>query len=748
MNESTAPRAESVASDAPLSDPKDDVLGYASFAENLAKAIMKAPPSDGLVLAVFGPWGSGKSTVLNFVVHHLNELSDEQQPIIVRFNPWWFAGQEDLTRRFFDQLAVEIHRWEMQQIASDQGVGQRARRWLAERRQPVAAVVGKIAALGQAFSPAFKALELVGEELQGAPKGVLQAKAAAGEALRKLHRPIVVLMDDIDRLASDEIRDIFRLIKAVGDLRHVTYILALDRNVATNALKQLNSADIQKEVVSGEDYLAKIVQAGFDLPQIDRYDLDRLLTARLDKIIADTPQDMFDQRYWANLYLQGIRHFLTSPRDVGRLCNALAVTYPAVEGEVNPVDFIAIETLRVLYPVLYDVIRDSSSQFIGGRLGSGRSAEEAELAAFHKGWLDDLERSNRLLVEPVRYLMSELFPKLKAIWDNHVYDDGTERELRKECHVGSPDFFPVYFRLAVPADRISTGRMRALLALGNNAPAFSTELLRLANEPARSGTKAAHLLGRLEEFTESGIPAGHIPSVVSAMFDAGDQLLEPQHQRQGGFDFGNHVRIARVSIQLLRRLPEHERFGVLLATMEHSRSLSTIVDFVISLGLQHGKYGEKSPDPDERRLVTIEHLTALEAVAVAKITHAAESDSLLSTPLLVTVLHFWRDQQGEEPVKKWTLDAVASDNGLATFLERFLGRGYKSSMGELTSEIYYRLDPKSVSPFIEPDVIIARVRQMENSASLTGNQRLAARQFVTDYELRAKGKDPSSPFYE
>ena len=47
-------------------------MGYASFAKNLADAIARITPTDGLVLALYGPWGSGKSTVLNFVGSYLD----------------------------------------------------------------------------------------------------------------------------------------------------------------------------------------------------------------------------------------------------------------------------------------------------------------------------------------------------------------------------------------------------------------------------------------------------------------------------------------------------------------------------------------------------------------------------------------------------------------------------------------------------------------------------------------------------
>lgn len=103
----TAPDCQ-LDADRPLTDPGHDTLGYAPFAQQLAKSITQMASSEGLVLAVYGPWGSGKTTAINFIQHYLNELPEGQRPYVVQFNPWWFSGQEDLTLRFFSALNAEL----------------------------------------------------------------------------------------------------------------------------------------------------------------------------------------------------------------------------------------------------------------------------------------------------------------------------------------------------------------------------------------------------------------------------------------------------------------------------------------------------------------------------------------------------------------------------------------------------------------------------------------------------------------
>lgn len=61
-----------LSADRPSTDPKDDLFGHAPFAKSLANSIRRYPGSDGLVLALYGPWGSGKSTMLSYLRESLS----------------------------------------------------------------------------------------------------------------------------------------------------------------------------------------------------------------------------------------------------------------------------------------------------------------------------------------------------------------------------------------------------------------------------------------------------------------------------------------------------------------------------------------------------------------------------------------------------------------------------------------------------------------------------------------------------
>ncbi len=57
--------------DSPKVDPQHDTLGLAPFAEQLATTIRALSAPTGYVIGLHGTWGSGKSTVLNFVSEYI-----------------------------------------------------------------------------------------------------------------------------------------------------------------------------------------------------------------------------------------------------------------------------------------------------------------------------------------------------------------------------------------------------------------------------------------------------------------------------------------------------------------------------------------------------------------------------------------------------------------------------------------------------------------------------------------------------
>jgi predicted KAP-like P-loop ATPase len=88
-----------LSADAPIETGASDLLGRAGFAMSCAEAIANWQDDASLVVAIWGDWGSGKSSLKNLIVEKLRDLEEDRRPTIVQFNPWQTSRCEPTLER-------------------------------------------------------------------------------------------------------------------------------------------------------------------------------------------------------------------------------------------------------------------------------------------------------------------------------------------------------------------------------------------------------------------------------------------------------------------------------------------------------------------------------------------------------------------------------------------------------------------------------------------------------------------------
>jgi predicted KAP-like P-loop ATPase len=707
-----------LSSDNPLTHPDQDELGYSSFAQIMAKSIVNMSPSDGLVISLNGPWGSGKSTVLNFVIHYLNQYDLKLRPIVVQFNPWWFSDREDLIRLLIGQIRSTLGKKDFSE--------------LKKKLATFSELVSNIPTLpGRDFGKtAAKILDKQPE--------VFSLKRSIGKLLLDSKKKILVVIDDIDRLHPDEIRELFRMIKATANFPNTIYLLAFDNQVVTDALER-------GFVSSGKDYLEKIVQVPFVLPSPEKFSLRRLLFKKLDSILADTPTELFDTTYWTNTFFEGIDHYILTPRDVTRLFNALRATYPALVVEVNPVDYIAIEAIRVFSPSFYEIIQTNGEQLSGTYSSWGTNAQEqAQNKIKYDQWLEIVPQKDR---SGLKSLMISLFPKFAGAYGGTNYAPDYLRIWQKQLRVCSPDHFSIYFKFSISPDSISNAEMKILLNKTSDLNEFSTALVEYSKLMQRDGrTRLRTVLERFEVYTQD-ISIEYIPIVVNSFFQIGDELLRKEDERKGFFDFGNEMLIMRINYQMLQQVPQEQRFLIYQDAIENGNSISVIEMEVAVLGQEHGKLGGEVRRPEEKRVVNGEQLKVLEDLALEKIRAAAKKGNLFNSPNLRSILLRWKAwSENDDEVRTWVADVTATDENLAQFIYYFGNIARSQTFGEYALREKYRLDPEWIKPFADPDKLYPRARNILMQDNIPDDHKKAVAQFCEEYEMRQRGEDPNARY--
>lgn len=697
-------------SDSSLEDPEQDQLGYADFAENMADTIETRIPRQDFVVGIYGPWGSGKSTILNFVEYYLEE--QDEPPLIIRFNPWWFSGQADLIRKFFDQLESGLG-------ADDRFADVR------DKLSNFASSLSNIPISSGTGVPAEPLLALIGEALATESEDLDGLKEEISEELRDADRRIVIMIDDIDRLTQDEIKQMFRLVKSVADFPNITYVLAFDQEVVINALEG------EQGVYSGEEYLDKIIQLPKHVPIPAEGALDRFFTTRLDRLLQES-DPVFEQQHWQTVYRNGIMPTLETPRGAVRLCNAVETSFASLEENVNFVDLVAIETLRVFYRDIYEAIRSDPSRFVNNRTYRSRRREEDE---DYDAFLDET-LSDTADPAVVKELLSYLFPRAgKEFRRMRHYRENkdTFRKRRRICH---PNIFPFYFRETVPRGELSAAELDSVLATTNDAEAFAEELRRMADEEGKAGrSKANTFLQRFSEYLDD--LEEDVDEIVFALFKAGDQLctVDPSQRMT---DNGSRRFLLSILWDVLQRIDEDDRYSLLEQAISEGNSPYLASHTIGVLLQEHGEYGADGVDED-RRLLEREKIEQLKEVAVEKFKEAAEADELLSTPHMDSVLGRWQEWSDSDCPEEWAEEATQSDAELLQFVNQFIRQGSYSSIAESGTIDY--IDPRWLEPFLDYSTVEDRLTAVDRS-ELEGWEIQTIELFEQGITFLEDGQDP------
>ncbi|WP_169315432.1 KAP family P-loop NTPase fold protein [Verminephrobacter aporrectodeae] len=253
-----------------------DALGWSDFAENLARSLSLPEGSEGIVVGIEGEWGSGKSTLIGLIKKSLlpegntepkpsvwksmlnglaklikksslakgNTDPKPSKPIIIEFNPWMVSGTEALVETLIIQIAVGIGKNPEKDGLKTASKLLRYGAAIAEPLKilkcfPGIAFIGNISeAAGNAFEGFNKHIEKNLSKID-----LSKRKEDVVEGLNKLGQPLIIIIDDLDRLPPEEIRSMIQTVKAVLDFPRTLYLLAYDRSIVARTLGSSNEED-------------------------------------------------------------------------------------------------------------------------------------------------------------------------------------------------------------------------------------------------------------------------------------------------------------------------------------------------------------------------------------------------------------------------------------------------------------------------------------------------------------------------
>ena len=667
--------------DQPISRPDQDMFGIDGFVQSLARSVRTMRSPNGVVIALNGPWGSGKSSAINLLKHHLSDATAAGEMQVVDFNPWWFRGEEALVLAFFRELYS----------ATKPSLGDKARKILPK-------LGARLLNAGGAVAPIADAAGAGGAgAIASGVMGWLGGMIEDGESVEKLHRELsealaaqstrfVVVIDDIDRLAPDEALAMFRLVKSVGRLPNVIYVLSFDRALAERIVADRFPSE-------GPHYLEKIVQAAFELPAPIEADLHRILLGNIEAIVGG----IGDTRilHVMNMFHSAVAPEIRTPRDATRYTNALSITWPAVEGEVDLGDFIAIEALRLFQPRIYRAIRDNQSLVCeASRDSFDRDKGGERLDALLLAKVEDRQ--------PYRGALVRLFPRLDAIWGNTIHGGDRGDKARR---IASKGHFQTYFRMSIDPDAISGADLSKVLEAASDAGQVSSTLRAAVKQHRRDGTTRAKAW--LEALVAHGdeIPIEAAVPFLQGVFAVADDL-NVEEDKAKGWEFGDNL--TRMHWLLRRVLVERtnldERSGILIAAVDDA-PLSWLAHFATSTWEhRHPREGE-SAKPEDECLLTSADTDSIRVLFLQRVTAAAADGSLITTSEFMRSLYLWLHLVDDvTPIREWMAEQLQNDTALVALAGALTSHSWGQSSNDLVAMRSDRASLSGLDAFMDLEV--------------------------------------------
>lgn len=468
--------------DRPLTKRDEDRLNRAAFADRIATILAAQPEGSGVVVGVYGPWGDGKTTVLNLL---RASLAQDDAVVVQDFNPWRVADADSLFRGFFSTLG--------------EAIGASLPTWLERVKAKAGRWAGCLRLvtwpLGLVFKPAETADNLLARFGKIAEKGdavrLEQLRDRVVKLLGRSRKRVIILIDDIDRLDKNETHTLFRLIKACTDFPNVSYVLAFDDTVVSKAIGERYGGSDEP---AGRSFLEKIVQVPLPLPVPAREDLRSLCFYRVDRALAAAGIELAENQVDEFIagFDRGVLVRLSTPREANRFGNALMFALPPLVGEANPVDLLLVESLRSFYPEVYEVVRENHGAFSGveERLPGAERQEAPGVRLLER----PLNRMPKDQAEAVKALITTLFPRLSGAYGNSSYGREWLSRWYKEKRVCSPEYCLRYLTYAVPQNDVSDLEVIAILELAREGDRSSLKNRLVAQ---LSGAKAGRLIEKL-----------------------------------------------------------------------------------------------------------------------------------------------------------------------------------------------------------------------------------------------------------
>lgn len=695
---------------------QDDNYGFVGIANRLAPSILDAVKGEGLTIGLEGQWGSGKTSLLNYV--HQELVKGEKDDIYtISVTPWLNGDAANLVESLLNPMSKILTEVEKKKMSTKVGpIGQAKDKAkevgslindytqkTARNLAPIASVVGTVV---PGLGGASKALENSANVLESFKNKATPAelKEQISKKIKDLDVGFIIILDDLDRLEPGQAVEVVRLVRSVADFPNVIYLMCYDKDVLAEALKT------GLKIKNGDLYLQKIVQLAFAIPLPEPFDLRTQFCHGAEEIFKEVTGECLGGDILDDLKSAVDREGaeLSTPREVKLALNGISFIYPTIKEDVYFPDLCRLHLIKTTHLKLYRWLEE----YLAVR----------SILISRDGNLN-IEYRKKLGKELKRLLPSDDIGALNSIWslgrfvpglvnnkkpEKCLFSEVTEKQAHDSIlfkRLGSPLHYRFYFALTGPKTVMTDDEFNSLLDLAKeNVEQLKSKFIEHAQSFRISGkTWLEHVFDRLDTSYISQLDVETASGLIFAISDIMDIAL--MNDKPRAFDFGiSHA--ARCVVEdlfsCLKKLDPQAFNEVSKTITADAKAINWLVGYFFSGQMwDHGKVGNQSK-PENERIFTDEQLENLLVVIRRRLAYPNTQNTFSTFPKLSCFLYAWCEISGEKTVKEWVDDYCKADEGFLNTLNHL-------RHWSMSDKVYHPLSEESIKKFFDLEEALGRL---------------------------------------
>lgn len=347
-------------------DVNYDLLNRGKIISELYNSINLCKNNTKFIISLTGNWGSGKTTIINIVK---SKLDNEKYIVIDKFDAWKFNNEEYLFYAMFDEIIKKI------------GI------------KFSTLEIRKFVKLCNNMLSSKIDLKLSNINLEN--KVIDNIRDTINNYLDFNDKRVVFIIDNLERTNEENILVILKTISTVLNLNRFIYVLSYDEDEMKNIF--------EKKLKINYDYIEKVVQLPLKVPEIDRYDIDRICTTCMCNLLIHYG---IEKEKIKN-YIPAIKTFNSKIKDLRsfkRKLNSIFNCNFYRDNYLNRIDSFLLELIHEENSSLYNSIKENYKYFV--------SEDQVAVYGFSAITANEYNKET-----------TEFFDKLFNIQENEKYKD-------------------------------------------------------------------------------------------------------------------------------------------------------------------------------------------------------------------------------------------------------------------------------------------------------------------------------------